>query len=46
VPVGLGDDGLPVGLQIVTERHAEHLLLTVAAAAERARPFTARPAAI
>lgn len=46
VPVGLGDDGLPVGLQIVTERHAEHLLLAVAAAAERARPFTARPAAI
>lgn len=46
VPVGLGDDGLPVGLQIVTERHAEHLLLAVAAALERARPFTARPSAV
>jgi len=46
VPVGLGDDGLPVGLQVVSERHREHLVLQVAAAIERAHPFTARPTAV
>jgi aspartyl-tRNA(Asn)/glutamyl-tRNA(Gln) amidotransferase subunit A len=40
---GLGDDGLPVGLQLVTERHQDHLLLRVARAFERARPFDRFP---
>jgi amidase len=44
VPVGLGDDGLPVGLQLVAERGAERLLLRVARALERAQPFTGYPA--
>jgi aspartyl-tRNA(Asn)/glutamyl-tRNA(Gln) amidotransferase subunit A len=43
VPAGLGDDGLPVGLQLVTERHQDHLLLRVARAFERARPFGGFP---
>lgn len=44
VPVGLGDDGLPVGLQVVAERGQERLLLRVARALERAQPFTGYPA--
>jgi aspartyl-tRNA(Asn)/glutamyl-tRNA(Gln) amidotransferase subunit A len=39
VPAGLGDDGLPVGLQIVADRHQDHLLLRVARAFEQTRPF-------
>ncbi|RZV12369.1 amidase [Natrinema hispanicum] len=41
VPAGLTDDGLPVGLQIVGRRYAEADVLAVAAALERARPWTA-----
>jgi len=44
VPVGLGDDGLPIGLQLVAERGDERLLLRVARALERARPFDVCPA--
>jgi aspartyl-tRNA(Asn)/glutamyl-tRNA(Gln) amidotransferase subunit A len=43
VRAGLGDDGLPVGLQLVTERHQDHLLLRVARAFEQARPFDRFP---
>lgn len=43
VRAGLGDDGLPVGLQIVAERGQEHLLLKVARAWERVRPFEPWP---
>ena len=43
VPVGLADDGLPVGLQMVAERGEERLLLRVARALERACPFDACP---
>ena len=44
VPAGLADDGLPVGMQIVAERGAERVLLRVARAVERARPFPRWPA--
>ena len=40
VPAGFTDDGLPVGLQVVGRRHAESDVLAVAAALERARPWT------
>ena len=43
VPAGLADDGLPVGLQVITDRHEDHLLLRVARAFELARPFPALP---
>jgi aspartyl-tRNA(Asn)/glutamyl-tRNA(Gln) amidotransferase subunit A len=43
VRAGFADDGLPVGLQIVAERQREHLLLRVARAYERARPFDSWP---
>jgi Asp-tRNA(Asn)/Glu-tRNA(Gln) amidotransferase A subunit family amidase len=43
VPAGLADDGLPVGLQIVADRHQDHLLLRVARAVEQARPFPPLP---
>jgi aspartyl-tRNA(Asn)/glutamyl-tRNA(Gln) amidotransferase subunit A len=45
VPIGLGDDGLPIGLQIVTERHTEERLLRLARVCEQAVPFSERPAA-
>jgi aspartyl-tRNA(Asn)/glutamyl-tRNA(Gln) amidotransferase subunit A len=45
LPAGLGDDGLPVGIQIVAERGADKLLLRVAQAYERARPYPRWPAA-
>jgi aspartyl-tRNA(Asn)/glutamyl-tRNA(Gln) amidotransferase subunit A len=44
VPIGLGDDGLPIGLQIVTERHTEERLLRLARACEQAVPFGDYPA--
>jgi Asp-tRNA(Asn)/Glu-tRNA(Gln) amidotransferase A subunit family amidase len=44
VPIGLGDDGLPIGLQIVTERHTEERLLRLARVCEQAVPFSERPA--
>jgi len=44
VPAGLGDDGLPIGLQLVAERGEERLLLRAARAFEQARPFPRWPA--
>ncbi len=44
VRAGFGDDGLPVGLQLVAARGREDLLLRAARAYERARPFDAWPA--
>jgi Asp-tRNA(Asn)/Glu-tRNA(Gln) amidotransferase A subunit family amidase len=43
LPAGLGDDGMPVGVQIVAERGADRLLLRVARAYERACPFPEWP---
>jgi aspartyl-tRNA(Asn)/glutamyl-tRNA(Gln) amidotransferase subunit A len=43
VRAGLGDDGLPVGLQLVAERGRDDLLLQVARAYERVRPFADWP---
>jgi aspartyl-tRNA(Asn)/glutamyl-tRNA(Gln) amidotransferase subunit A len=43
VRAGFADDGLPVGLQIVAERGREDLLLQVARAYERVRPFEPWP---
>src|SRR5262245_12952556 len=43
MPVGLGDDGLPVGLQLVAERGDERLLLRVARVLEQAHPFDGYP---
>src|SRR5438105_426133 len=45
VRAGFADDGLPVGLQLVAERGREDLLLQVARAYERARPFEPWPRA-
>jgi aspartyl-tRNA(Asn)/glutamyl-tRNA(Gln) amidotransferase subunit A len=45
VRAGLGDDGLPVGLQIVADRHRDHLLLRVARAYEKICPFDGFPGA-
>ena len=46
VPCGFTGDGLPVGLQIVGKRAADHLVLRSAAAFERARPWARhRPSA-
>jgi Asp-tRNA(Asn)/Glu-tRNA(Gln) amidotransferase A subunit family amidase len=44
LPAGLGDDGLPVGIQLVSERGTERLLLRVAQAFETARPYPRWPA--
>jgi aspartyl-tRNA(Asn)/glutamyl-tRNA(Gln) amidotransferase subunit A len=44
LPAGLGDDGLPIGVQIVAERGADRLLLQVAQAFERACPYPRWPA--
>src|SRR5262249_40986865 len=44
VPAGPGDDGLPVGMQLLAERGAARLLLRVAHAFERARPYPRWPA--
>jgi aspartyl-tRNA(Asn)/glutamyl-tRNA(Gln) amidotransferase subunit A len=44
VRAGLSDDGLPIGLQLVADRHQEHLLLRVARAWEQVRPFDGFPA--
>jgi amidase len=40
VPAGLTDDGLPVGLQFVGHRYDEERLLSLAAAYERANPWS------
>ncbi len=39
VPCGFGDDGLPVGLQVVGPKFADNLVLTAARAYEKVRPF-------
>ncbi len=39
LPCGLDADGLPVGLQIVTRRHEDHVLFQLAAAFEQAMPW-------
>jgi aspartyl-tRNA(Asn)/glutamyl-tRNA(Gln) amidotransferase subunit A len=39
VPAGLTKNGLPVGLQAYTRRHDDALLLDLALAWERARPW-------
>lgn len=40
LPVGLAEDGLPIGLQIVGRRFADERVLSVAAAVEALLPFT------
>jgi len=39
VPAGLTKDGLPVGLQIMTRRHADEVALRLARIAEQANPW-------
>ena len=39
VPAGLTEDGLPVGLQVMTRRHADELVLRLARIYEQARPW-------
>jgi Asp-tRNA(Asn)/Glu-tRNA(Gln) amidotransferase A subunit family amidase len=41
VPMGLGPEGVPMGLQITAPRFADRLALGLAAALERARPWPA-----
>ncbi len=43
IRAGLGDDGLPVGLQIVAERHRDELVLQAGRAYERERPMDSWP---
>jgi amidase len=42
VPVGMSDDGLPIGVQLVGPADSEALLLGLAAALERSVGWTAR----
>ena len=42
VPCGFTPEGLPVGLQIVGKRAADHLVLRAASTIERARPWSLR----
>jgi aspartyl-tRNA(Asn)/glutamyl-tRNA(Gln) amidotransferase subunit A len=46
VPAGLGDDGLPLGLQVIGRAFDEETVLKVARAIERAADFTAMPALV
>jgi Asp-tRNA(Asn)/Glu-tRNA(Gln) amidotransferase A subunit family amidase len=39
IPAGCAPDGLPVGLQVVTRRHDEELVLACGALAEANRPW-------
>lgn len=39
VPAGLTGDGLPVGLQIVTQRHRDEVPLRLARILEQVRPW-------
>lgn len=39
VPAGRTAEGLPVGLQIMTRRHADHLVLRLARVCEQVRPW-------
>jgi aspartyl-tRNA(Asn)/glutamyl-tRNA(Gln) amidotransferase subunit A len=43
VPAGLGDDGLPLGLQIIGRAFDEATVLRVAEVIERAAGFTTLP---
>jgi aspartyl-tRNA(Asn)/glutamyl-tRNA(Gln) amidotransferase subunit A len=43
VPFGLGDDGLPVGVQLLAPSLAEPTMFRAAAAIEAAAPSEARP---
>ena len=40
VHAGVSPGGMPIGLQIVGQRHTDHLLLSVAALFEQIRPWT------
>jgi aspartyl-tRNA(Asn)/glutamyl-tRNA(Gln) amidotransferase subunit A len=44
VPCGLSAEGLPIGLQLITNFWSEPLLLNLAHAYEKAHPLNARPA--
>ena len=47
IPVGTSAEGLPIGLQVMAPHHAEPLLLDVALAVERERPWPlVAPAAV
>jgi aspartyl-tRNA(Asn)/glutamyl-tRNA(Gln) amidotransferase subunit A len=46
VPAGLGDDGLPLGLQVIGRAFDEETMLKVARAIERGADFTAMPALV
>ena len=46
VPVGLGGEGLPLGLHVIGRAFDEETVLRVGAAIERAADFKARPAAL
>ncbi len=39
IPAGLSPNGLPIGLQAIARRHEDALLLDLALAMERARPW-------
>lgn len=39
IPAGLSNEGLPVGLQVVTRRHDEELVLAAGLVAESSRPW-------
>jgi aspartyl-tRNA(Asn)/glutamyl-tRNA(Gln) amidotransferase subunit A len=39
VPCGFDADGLPVALQIIGRRHEDHIVMQIARAFERARPW-------
>jgi aspartyl-tRNA(Asn)/glutamyl-tRNA(Gln) amidotransferase subunit A len=39
IPVGLSDEGLPIGMQVVTRRHDEELVLGCGAIVEANRPW-------
>ena len=45
VPIGLGDDGLPVSLQVLGPRGSDGAVLAAAEAIERLVEFRARPVA-
>lgn len=42
IPWGMSTDGLPIGIQIIGQSCAEHVVLRVAAALEQARPWADR----
>ena len=45
VPVGTGEDGMPVGIQVVGRRFHDHEVLAVAREVERLSAFVPRPLA-